>query len=394
MSNIFPNDTWENGLMDLGNGNDMFYIYFKARNPIKGNQTPLILWLTGGPGCSGLIALYMEHGPNLILRDGSFVYNPYSWNNNSDIIYVDSPIGTGFSRAANQSYVCHEENCVSRNLYIFLLKFYNKHPDINKRPFYIFGESYGGHYVPSISAYIIRANNSLINFKGYGVGNGLTDPFHQMGAYPKFLYENGNISFGQFISCQIFSVACVADLKIRPYNSTFWCGPYWGYLMQIGNIVNAYNIAINYTYDEQEEKVQKYLNQASVQHELGVDSRKWEPCNGSVGSNFGDDFYRSYKSDVEYALQQGYKVLIYAGDYDFICNWESNRNYLKFLNWKGEKEFNKQKLKPWMVGKEEAGLFESYENLMFIRIYKAGHMAPMDKPNELLYMLNNFVEAI
>lgn len=45
----------------------MFYVLFNARNPSKDKPTPVILWLTGGPGCSGFMGLYMEHGPNLIL---------------------------------------------------------------------------------------------------------------------------------------------------------------------------------------------------------------------------------------------------------------------------------------------------------------------------------------
>jgi len=193
LGNIFQNETWDSGLIDMGNGNDMFYIHFKARNYLKGNNTPIILWLTGGPGCSGFYGLYMENGPYWILRNGSLVYNPYSWNNNSDVIYIDQPIGTGFSKAANKSYLCHDENCVSRGIYIFLLKIYDIHPEFQKRPLYIIGESYGGKYVPSISAYLLRAQNPMLNLKGYAVGNGFTDPIHQLGVYPRYLYDNGRI---------------------------------------------------------------------------------------------------------------------------------------------------------------------------------------------------------
>ena len=392
--NIFPNENWESGFIDLGDGNDMFYIYFKARNSIKGDQTPLVLWLQGGPGCSSLIGLFWEHGPYLILRNGTYINNPYSWNNNMDIIYVDSPIGTGFSRLSDKKFQCSEENCVSRDLYTFLIKIYNLHPEFTKRPFYIFGESYGGHYVPSLSAYLIRANNHIFNFKGSGIGNGLTDAYHQFGIYPKFLYENGKISFFEYVTNEIYSVACVSDLKIKPFNVSMYCSNYRDYLQKKAHIINMYNIEINYTYDEQSKHVEKFINNPNTLKELGIFNRTWSECNHTIDASFKDDIFRSYKEDVEYILQKGLELIIYVGEFDYRDNWEANRNYLKFVEWDGKKEFNKQKYQPWIINEKESGLFMSCKNLMFLRIHEAGHMSPMDKPKELFYMINNFTHAV
>ena len=62
-------------------------------------------------------------------------------------------------------------------------------PQFQKQDFFIYGESYGGHYVPSIANRIHNGNKNLmnddihINLKGIGIGNGLTNPVVQVKEY-------------------------------------------------------------------------------------------------------------------------------------------------------------------------------------------------------------------
>jgi carboxypeptidase C (cathepsin A) len=45
-----------------------------------------------------MIGLFQEHGPCRINNDSSSVTpNPFSWNNEVNMLYIDQPIGTGFS---------------------------------------------------------------------------------------------------------------------------------------------------------------------------------------------------------------------------------------------------------------------------------------------------------
>jgi cathepsin A (carboxypeptidase C) len=73
-----------------------FYWLFESRsNP---STDPLIMWLTGGPGCSSQLALLSENGPCSVTADGmSTVNNPFSWNTNANIMWVDQPAGVGYS---------------------------------------------------------------------------------------------------------------------------------------------------------------------------------------------------------------------------------------------------------------------------------------------------------
>jgi carboxypeptidase C (cathepsin A) len=91
----FVNETWHSGLVDLdkndngiGNKDDMFYWWFESRNDPKND--PLVLWLTGGPGCASEIALFYENGPYQFEKDGKTLKsNPHSWNSKANLLYVD-----------------------------------------------------------------------------------------------------------------------------------------------------------------------------------------------------------------------------------------------------------------------------------------------------------------
>lgn len=126
-------------------------------------------------------------------------------------MYVDQPIGTGFSNAGDGHLVTNEDQ-VANYMAIFMERFLAKYPQLQGKNFYITGESYAGHYIPAISHNFVFKNkaNLKMNFKGMAIGNGMVDPYLQYPEYNTFAYENGLISKatklvldGVFKSCQI-----------------------------------------------------------------------------------------------------------------------------------------------------------------------------------------------
>ena len=83
-------------------GDDLFYWMFPARN--NPETAPLVFWFQGGPGSTSMYALLWELGPANIV-DGQAVINPESWNVNYNLVFVDHPIGTGFSHGASSRMV-------------------------------------------------------------------------------------------------------------------------------------------------------------------------------------------------------------------------------------------------------------------------------------------------
>ena len=169
-SKIFGGEDQESGILDLGNGDDMFYWLFNAR--YNASSAPLVLWLTGGPGCSSELAIFYENGPYNINNDLTLKRNNYSWNENSNLLFIDQPVGTGFSKARDPTHFARNEKMVAENFYKFLLKFMLKYPNFKGRPLFITGESYAGHYIPAIANYIVQNPLKDFNLKGIAIGNG------------------------------------------------------------------------------------------------------------------------------------------------------------------------------------------------------------------------------
>jgi len=70
----------------------MFYWHFESRS--DPSTDPLVIWLSGGPGSSSLVNLFLENGPFSILDDLTLIKNIYSWNNKANLVFVDQPLGT------------------------------------------------------------------------------------------------------------------------------------------------------------------------------------------------------------------------------------------------------------------------------------------------------------
>jgi len=184
-----PNVKQYSGYFKLRTGGllskNYFYWFFESRN--EPSTDPLVLWLTGGPGCSSEVALFGENGP--CSTDGeNTTINPYSWNSKANLLYVDQPTGTGFSYGLGMD---HDEAQVAADMYDFLQQFLAEHKEYQANDFFAFGESYAGHYIPAVTHQIWQNNQDLpsgdvtINLKGTAVGNGLTDPEIQYKYYPE-----------------------------------------------------------------------------------------------------------------------------------------------------------------------------------------------------------------
>jgi len=378
-------------------GANLFYWFFESQAPATPN-TPVVLWLTGGPGCSSELALFFENGPWTVNSDLSLKTNPYSWNKNAHLLYVDNPAGTGFSYVTNQNGYVSNERQVARELWVFLQKFFTKYPQYSKLPFWVTGESYGGHYVPAISTEILKKNlNNTglhINMKGLAIGNGWIDPLIQTGSYAPFAFAHNLIGQSTVDQANAQYQQCVQDIQNQDYADAFNdCNQVFGIVLQAAGNINYYDIRKQCNpqplcYDMS--SITNYLNQQSVQQSLNV-NKVWEACSGTVYQYFENyDMEKSYRFEIPELLKY-YKVLFYNGKDDLICNFYGTSSLLKTMSWPGQQGFQNAANTTWTVNGVHAGEYRTYQNLAFLTVSQAGHMVPHDQPQNALLLLNNFI---
>merc|ERR550539_2160935 len=84
------------GYIKVTNG-EIFYWYVEAQEAPA--TAPVVWWTNGGPGCSGMNGFLEENGPFRPNKRGTLNLNPFSWNTNANMVFVEQPVGVGFSKA-------------------------------------------------------------------------------------------------------------------------------------------------------------------------------------------------------------------------------------------------------------------------------------------------------
>lgn len=64
-----------------------------------------------------------------------------------------------------------------------------------------------------------------------------------------------------------------------------------------------------------------FLNQAKVREALRVGDIKFESCNDDLQFAMREDVMVNLETKIPGLVQDGIKLLVYAGEYDIICNW-------------------------------------------------------------------------
>ncbi|KAJ0173345.1 hypothetical protein K1T71_011521 [Dendrolimus kikuchii] len=382
--------------VDKTYNSNQFFWYFPAMIPNK-KDAPVIVWLQGGPGASSLYGLFTENGP-LRVRNGKFERRKYNWAVSHHLIFIDNPVGTGFSFTDNDKGYCTDEAQVGEQLYSTLTQFFQLFPELQLNKFFVTGESYGGKYVPAL-AYAIHKNNPTakvkINMKGIAIGNGLSDPEHQL-VYGKYLYQIGLIDWNQAKVFESYENKTIDYIKQQNWNKAFET---FDSLLN-GDMIDGkslftnmtgFNFYFNFLHTKDYTEYEDFgpmLQKSSVRKDLHVGDLPFH--NGSVvEKHLQDDIMKSVAPWISELLDH-YYIVIYSGQLDIIVAYPNTLNYLRHLNFTGSEDYKTAKRYIWQVDGEVAGYVKQAGKLVEILVRNAGHMVPGDQPKWALDMITRF----
>ncbi|KAB2620011.1 serine carboxypeptidase-like 50 [Pyrus ussuriensis x Pyrus communis] len=384
-------------------GSAIFYTFYEAQNLTTDvSKVPLLIWLQGGPGCSSMLANFYELGPwrvnfNKHPSDPlALEPNSATWNRIFGLIFLDNPIGTGFSIAANSAEIPRDQHSVAIHLFAAITKFIELDPAFKTRPMYITGESYAGKYVPAIGHYILKRNAELpagskgVNLQGVAIGDGLTDPIIQVNTHAVDAFYSGLINEKQrrqleklqleavgFTAAMNWSAA--ADARNRVLDT----------LQDMTGLATLYDYTKNEPYKMS--LVDELLSYEAVKVALGAKvEAPFESCSDFVGGILHEDVMKSVKYMVEYLLKES-KVLLYQGQYDLRDGIVSTEAWMKTMKWEGIGKFMAADRKVWKVRGEVAGYVQKWGSLSHVVVSGAGHLLPADQPLRAQVMIEDWV---
>ncbi|OQV21672.1 putative serine carboxypeptidase CPVL [Hypsibius exemplaris] len=387
--------------VNASDNSNMFFWFFPAEID-EPADAPLILWLQGGPGATSMFGLFVEHGPFHVTKHLRLVPREYRWTKLANMLYIDNPVGTGFSFTGSLDGYSRDEIQVGLNLYEGLLQFFTMFPQYQSTDFYITGESYGGKYVPAL-AYRIHVSNwnstLQIPLKGIAIGNGLVDPGTMM-QYGDLLFQLGLADENQrdYFHTQ-------ENLFRQAVSNSAW---YEAFLI-FDSLLNGdkipwptyfYNVTHSQYYFNILQDVQpadmeyynQYLELCDVRSAIHVG--KQEFSNGSLVEHFMlEDIAKSsalYLAD----LMNNYKVLLYNGQLDIICGLPLTEAYLQNLDWSGKDAYKNASRSVWKVDESDdqvAGYVRQVDKFYQVAVRLGGHMLPYDQPRSTFDMMWRFI---
>ncbi|CAN7017704.1 hypothetical protein Bca4012_032992 [Brassica carinata] len=392
----------ETGYIGVGDKEDlqMFYYFVKSEN--NPQEDPLLIWLTGGPGCSSLFAILFENGPLALkfeLYNGtlpSLVTTTYSWTKMANIVFLDQPVGAGFSYSRTPLLNKVSDTGEVKVIHEFLQKWLSKHPEFYSNPFYVTGDSYSGKIVPPLVQEISRGNyiccKPPINIQGYILGNPITQitsennskiPYaHGMALISDELYESlKRICKGNYENVGSRNTECLKHIEI--YNKCTDKLNTYHILLPDCDMTSPDCFLYNYFL------LNKWANNERVRRALQVTKGsigEWRRCNYDV-----IPYNYDIQSTVPYHMNNsisGFRSLIYSGDHDMLVPFIATQAWIRSLNYSIVDDW-----RPWMVNDQIAGYTRSYANKMTYATIKAsGHTAEY-KPNETFIMFQRWISG-
>ena len=369
------------GYVDLSPSIHVWFWFFESRSDPAND--PVTLWLNGGPGSDSQIGLFQELGPCNVTQNLTTQYNPYAWNNVSNMLFISQPLGVGFSYVSefegsendytgvfeNASFAgvdgrfpAYDPSIVTTDLaaaaaWEVLQGFYSVLPqldsEVTSSEFNLATESYGGHYGPSFFYHFYDGNEAIKNgtaqgkileFNSLTIINGIVDEAIQAPYYPEManfntygikavndtVYDYMNFALtmpngclDQYSYCKGSNRSSPADYAICTEASN----------MCRDNVEGLYySFSGRGTYDIRDPQddptppdyFEDFLNLASTQEAIGVDLNYTATNNAAVYYGFqqaGDQVWPNFIEDLQILLELPVRVALVYGDADYICNW-------------------------------------------------------------------------
>uniref|UniRef100_A0A182JYW3 Carboxypeptidase n=1 Tax=Anopheles christyi TaxID=43041 RepID=A0A182JYW3_9DIPT len=375
-----------------------------------------------------LRAGHMVPADNPILMD--YILQKHVPVKDYNVLFVDSPVGSGFSYVEDSSLLARNTTTVVSDLVAFLKDFYHTISDVTMGvwerncPLYIASESYGGRIAVEFAyalAQAVHAGTMRCKLRGLFLGSAWLSPMDSIAAWPEYLASLGYLdeSGRERIKRKVAEVIDTAAQQRPGMTMVGWHGLQQAIVQETSGI-NCYNVLKPsrkeiQQQDMESDEVLEYgetlwwysdtgpppavshssspleqLMLGPVSHALGIAAKRppWGSQRTAVFDTLGDDFLQSSVSTVERLLNEtNLELVVYSGQLDLITSLPGTRAWMdRLFRPSGQDLFTT----------EPNGIIEGYRTTYSDRfthytVLRAGHMIPADNAAAMVHILHRHI---
>ncbi|EDW77972.1 uncharacterized protein Dwil_GK24262 [Drosophila willistoni] len=382
--------------VDVREGAHMFYwLYYTTANVSNYTERPLVIWLQGGPGGSStLLGNFFEIGPVDMHGDP----REGNWVQHVNVLFIDSPVGAGFSYADNITLLTTNNDELTNDLVTFMQYFYKKHQEFKKVPLHIFTESYGGRMVPEFALKLDLAfkNGDLAEpnlLKSISLGNPWISTRHICREHSRYLFVNGLIDEDGVDLINRQEEKILSAVKNHTFSEATDEYLVWFDLLQnltgeiyIYNTQNHVDPDEDRTYGFADELTQFMKN--NISEALKINGSVYREQILDVLEALHADRLRSDIFAIPRLLNETLvKVNIFSGQLDILIPTTAHLGFIKDITWADKSKYLEAKRQPIVVNNRLQGYEKVGGNFGMYWINRAGHMALADNPTAMHHVL-------
>lgn len=388
---------------------NLFFLLVVAENDTA--EKPLLLWTQGGPGLSALFGEFLQNGPvafNITENESGY---PFTRRNNTlqknmSVIYLDLPVGAGFSFTdTNYSYAKNLKE-ISDSVMVFLHQFLSIFDQYVCRDLYVAGESYGARYSVAIADALLTTKNTLFKFKGLIGGNGFLGPILDTADSSDFLYwtsmldDEGYEQFKKRFN-EMRYLKEIGNASMVPYVllTTIFAYPNGTPLTLFQNLT-SYEDHASPLYTSRPHNMLacfQFLSSNLTTREIFHvgQNRTFQYDNKYLWQSLIEDYMRDISNLTERVLNES-SVLLYTGQLDALFPSVKQRAYYATLNWTHSEQYRNASRKLWRPPTWNdymgyAGFVKRVHHFTEAVLLGMSHYGAAEKPDEVYYLMIEFI---
>ncbi|KAH8279758.1 hypothetical protein KR054_004263, partial [Drosophila jambulina] len=409
------------GYVDVREGAHMFYwLYYTTANVSSYTERPLVLWLQGGPGgASSALGNFLELGP----VDTKGQPREGNWVQHVNLLFLDSPVGSGFSYVDNSSLLVTTSEELTDDLMTFMMHFYKQHSEFKEVPLHIFSESYGGKMAPALAVRLDKAMSlgelaKPGTLKSVTMGNPWISTRHICKEHSKYMFVNGLIDEDGVAQIDAQEERILSALKMHEFEkATDEYLQWFGLMQNLTGEVFLYNTQTHV--DPSEDRTYGYGDDLVrfMQEDVGEALQ----INGSIfaaqvievfGALHGERLQSDMTSSKRFCglkpsflwnfinsvifisllvprllNETSISINIYSGQLDVLVPTSATLALIKDWAWENKSEYLQANRTPIVI----EGRLQGYEKVGgkfgMYWINRSGHLAPGDNPTAMQYVL-------